>query len=70
VRYAADRAIKAIVDRLGALARFPHRGPVDPDRPDARQLIIRFGAAGHVARYRARDDIVTVLAICHMRDLC
>jgi plasmid stabilization system protein ParE len=65
---AAARAIKTIVDRLGALARFPHLGPVDPDRPDVRQFFIRFGAAGYVARYRVLDDTVTVLAIRHMRE--
>ncbi len=65
---AAARAVKAIVDGLASLARFPLLGPVDPDRPDARQLFIRFGAAGYVARYRVRDDTVTVLVIRHMRE--
>ena len=60
---AAARAVNVIVDRLAPLARFPLLGPVDPDRPDVRQLFIRFGAAGYVARYRGFDDIVTVLAI-------
>ena len=65
---AANRAINVIVDRLGTLARFPLLGPVDQDRPDARQLFIRFGAAGYVVRYRVLDDMVTVLAIRHMRE--
>ena len=50
------------------LARFPRLGPADPDRPDTRQLFIRFGAAGYVARYRVLDDTVTVLAVRHMRE--
>jgi plasmid stabilization system protein ParE len=66
---AAARAVNAIVDRLRSLARFPLGGPVDPDRPDARQLFIRFGAAGYVVRYRVLDDTVTVLAIRHMREV-
>ena len=67
-RDAAARAVNVIVDRLGALARFPHLGPVDPDRPDTRQLFNTFGAAGYVARYRVLDDTVTVLAIRPMRE--
>ena len=55
---AAARAINAIVDRLAALARFPLLGPVDPDRPDAHQLFIRFGAAGYIAGYRVLEDTV------------
>jgi plasmid stabilization system protein ParE len=65
---AAARAVNAIVDRLGALARFPGLGSADPDRPDARQFFIRFEAAGYVVRYRAFNDTVTVLAIRHMRE--
>jgi plasmid stabilization system protein ParE len=65
---AAARAVNVIVDRLGPLAHSPLLGPVDPDRPDTRQLFIRFGAAGYVARYRVHDETVTVLAIRHMRE--
>lgn len=45
--------------------RFPLLGPVDRDRPDARQLFIGFEAAGYVARYRVLDDTVTGLAVRH-----
>lgn len=65
---AATRAINAILARLAFLERFPLLGPIDPDRPDTRQLFTRFGTAGYVARYRVRDDTVTVLAIRHMRE--
>jgi plasmid stabilization system protein ParE len=65
---AAARAVNAIAGKLALLARFPHLSPVDPDRPDARQLFIRFGAAGYVVRYRELDDTVTVLAIRHVRE--
>jgi|SRR5882672_7083406 len=65
---AAARAVNVIVDGLASLARFPLLGPADPDRPDARQLFIRFGAAGYVARHRVLDDTVIVLAVRHMRE--
>ena len=65
---AAARAVNAILDRLDTLARFPRLGPVDPDRPDTRQLFISFGAAGYVARYSVLGDTVTVLAVRHMRE--
>ena len=65
---AAARAVNTILDRLAILARFPRLGPVDPDRPDTRQLFISFGAAGYVARYGVFGDTVTVLAIRHMRE--
>jgi plasmid stabilization system protein ParE len=65
---AAARAVNANLDRLDTLARFPRLGPVDPDRPDMRQLFIRFGSAGYVARYSVLGDTVTVLAIRHMRE--
>jgi plasmid stabilization system protein ParE len=65
---AAARAAKAILDRLADLARFPRLGPVDPDRPDTRQLFITFGAAGYVARYGVIGDTVTVFAVRHVRE--
>jgi plasmid stabilization system protein ParE len=65
---AAARAVNAIFDQLDTLARFPRLGPVDPDRPNTRQLFIRFGAAGYVARYSVLGETVTVLAIRHMRE--
>ena len=65
---AAARAVNTILDRLAILARFPRLGPVDPDRPDRRQLFIKFGSAGYVARYSVLGETVTVLAIRHMRE--
>ena len=64
----AARAVNVVLDRLAFLARFPLLGPVDPDRPDTRQLFISYGAAGYVARYHAIDDTVIVLAIRRMRE--
>jgi plasmid stabilization system protein ParE len=65
---AAQRAIDTIRDRLRALEQFPRLEPVDPDRPDVRQLFMPFGAAGTIARYRIVEDVVLVLAVRHMRE--
>ena len=65
---AAARAVHTILARLAILARFPRLGPVDPDRPDRRQLFIRFGTAGYVARYSVLGDAVMVLAIRRMQE--
>lgn len=65
---AARRAIDTILRKLRALEQFPRLGPVDPDRPNVRQLFMPFGDAGTVARYRIAGDIVVVLAIRHMRE--
>ena len=50
------------------LSRFPRLGPVDPERPDIRELFVRFGAAGYVARYGIVEETVVILAVCHMRE--
>jgi plasmid stabilization system protein ParE len=65
---AARRAIDTILERLRALEQFPRLGPVDPERPEVRQLFMPFGAAGYVARYRIVEDTVVVLAVRHMRE--
>ena len=65
---AAARAIVTIIERLGELGRFPRLGRVDPDRPQTRELFMRFGTAGYVARYRIDDDTVIVMAVRHARE--
>ena len=65
---AATRAIRAIRDRLVMLSRFPRLGPVDPERPDIRELFVPFGAAGYVARYGIVGKTVVILAVRHTRE--
>jgi plasmid stabilization system protein ParE len=65
---AAARAIRVVRDRLRTLSTFPRLGPVDPEQPDYRELFVRFGASGYVARYRVEGRIVVVLAVRHMRE--
>ena len=65
---AARRALRTIRDRLTILSRFPRLGPVDPERPDVRELFIPFGAAGYVARYSVIRETVVILAVRHTRE--
>jgi plasmid stabilization system protein ParE len=62
---AAARALRVIRDKLKLLARFPHLGPIDPEQPDYHELVIAFGAAGYVARYRIEGEMVIILAVRH-----
>jgi plasmid stabilization system protein ParE len=64
---AADRAIRAIVDGLDRLERFPLLAP-KAKGSDLRDLQIRFGAYGYVARYGIRGDRVIVARIFHGRE--
>lgn len=44
----------------------PDRTPIRED--GIRELMVRFGAGGYVARYRVMADHVIVLRIFHMRE--
>lgn len=65
---AARRAVIAIIDGCEALATFPARGRLRDD--GSRQLVIRFGASGYIARYRIEDvsNQVVILRIRHARE--
>ena len=65
---AARRAVRTIRDRLALLSRFPRLGPVDPERRDIRELFVRFGAAGYVARYGIVGETVVILTVRHTRE--
>jgi plasmid stabilization system protein ParE len=65
---AATRALRTIRDRLAMLSRFPRLGPVDPERPDIRELFMPFGVAGYVARYGIVGETVVILAVRHARE--
>jgi plasmid stabilization system protein ParE len=65
---AARRAIRAIRDKIAFLSRFPKLGRVDSEQPDYRELLILFGDAGYVARYRLDGKAVVVLAVRHARE--
>lgn len=67
---AAQRAAEAIIRRLGLLETSPEIGRPDIERPELRELIIPFGAAGYVAlyRYERDDDTIYILAFRHQKE--
>jgi plasmid stabilization system protein ParE len=69
---AAQRTAKAILESAGLLRRNPKIGrPVAELPPDFRELVIPFGAAGYLLRYRIveEQDEVVILAIRHPREV-
>lgn len=64
-RSAAARAMRTITQAIRALGRFPDHGRPAPD--GARELIVPFGQAGYIVRYRyaAFDREITILRIWH-----
>lgn len=62
---AAKRAKAAIVDAIRLLAIHPKIGR--PSEDDSRELVIRFGHNGYLARYRYDEvaDIVLIGALRH-----
>ena len=64
---AADRAVRAILDRVDRLERFPRLAP-RVKGSELRDLQIRFGAYGYVARYGIIGDRVVISRIFHGRE--
>ena len=64
------RAIRAIIEALKPLARFPAIGRPVRDHRELRELSIRFGRSGYVALYRydRQADAIVVLTICHQKE--
>jgi len=66
---AAKRAVKAIRQSIGILAKQPGIGRPIEDMPDEfREWVIDFGDSGYVARYRLDADEVVILAVRHQRE--
>lgn len=65
---AAARAIRTIRDKIKVLSRHPRLGRIDSEQSDYRELLIPFGDAGYVARYRLDGGTVVILAIRHARE--
>jgi plasmid stabilization system protein ParE len=68
---AAQRAAKAILESTGLLRRNPKiRRPVAELPPDFRELVIPFGAAGYLLRYRIVEEQneLVILAIRYQRE--
>lgn len=65
--HAALQASSAISTAVLSLAEMPMRGT--PGRLAAtRQIVVRFGQAGYVIRYRVEPRRVTVIRIFHTRE--
>ena len=66
---AADKAKATLLQSLASLALFPESHQPVPDMPFHRELVIKFGARGYVARYRyERGGGVVVLLVQHQRE--
>jgi plasmid stabilization system protein ParE len=59
---AAEAAVRAIVESVARLERFPLMAPKIPGS-EIRQLQIRFGRYGHVERYGVRGDLLVIARI-------
>ncbi len=60
--------MRAIVERIGRLERFPLIAPPARGSETLRDLQIRFGRYGYVARYGVRGDRVIISRIFHGRE--
>ena len=66
---AANKARDTLLAALKSLAQFPESNKPVPDLPFHRELTVKFGARGYVARYRyERGNDVVVLRIRHQRE--
>jgi plasmid stabilization system protein ParE len=63
---AAIQAGQVLNDAIASLDTFPNRGRKLSD--DARELVVRFGAAAYLIRYVVREDTVLVTRILHSRE--
>ena len=66
---AADRAKTQIMSSLVALTHYPQAHKPVPNMPHQRDLIIKFGSHGYIARYRyIKGENVIILRIKHQRE--
>ncbi|MFZ5441374.1 MAG: type II toxin-antitoxin system RelE/ParE family toxin [Myxococcota bacterium] len=57
---AADRVSRVLEKAFRQLARFPHSGQLLDDHRPFRQMVVPFGVAGYLIRYRLEDDVVVI----------
>ncbi len=66
---AAQRGKAAIVESIQRLALMPEAHRPVADLPHTRELVIKFGATGYLARYRyQRGGDIYILRIRHQRE--
>jgi plasmid stabilization system protein ParE len=67
---AARRAIRSIRIGIKNLAAQPQIGRLaENQKPEFRELLIEFGDSGYITLYRYADDIVTILAVRHQKEI-
>ena len=66
---AAKRAAEAIKEAARHLQDTPLIGKPVQDLHPHRDLLIRFGAAGYVMRYRIHLDLIYIINIRHYREV-
>ncbi|POF30183.1 type II toxin-antitoxin system RelE/ParE family toxin [Roseibium marinum] len=67
---AARQAVTAIRSGVTVLSRQPRIGrPVEDMPAEFRDWLIDFGSSGYVVRYRIEDDVVTILAVRHLKEV-
>jgi plasmid stabilization system protein ParE len=64
--YAAERAVRTILDAVTQLSAFPVAGRLA--RGGFRELPFRFSNGGYVVLYLVHDDFVQIVRIRHMRE--
>ena len=67
---AARRAALTIIKAVQVLGQHPQIGrPAEEMEPMYRELLIDFGDSGYIALYRYEDNLVTVLALRHQKEI-
>jgi plasmid stabilization system protein ParE len=65
---AARKAVVAVQGAVQLLHSHPFLGRPVSDMPDYRDVIIPFGSAGYVLRYRIQADAVLIVALKHTKE--
>jgi plasmid stabilization system protein ParE len=65
---AARRAVSLIKTVVTTLEANPHSGKPSEDMTDYRDIVIPFGSAGYVLRYRIQKDVLFIVAIKHCKE--
>ena len=65
---AARRAVQVIKRAVYLLSANPGLGKPVEDLPDYHDIVIPFGAAGYVLRYRIQDNIIFIVAVRHAKE--
>lgn len=65
---AARRAVKVIRAAVAVLETNPLIGKSVEDMPDYRDLVVPFGSAGYLLRYRIQGDTAYIVAVRHGKE--